>query len=91
MWTGLNGRARAAGWWLLVGGWFVGVAVNDVVLARKAFNLRRPEDLQSELRDLDVDRELRRASIEQLWVAVPGSPLARRGLRTRSATQGGGR
>jgi hypothetical protein len=65
--------ASAAGIWLLVGLWLLGAGVNYVPLALYARALSRPGALEEELRGLDTLRELRRAGVQQLWIAVPGA------------------
>lgn len=57
--------------WVIVGVWLVGVGINYVVLALYAQRLSRPGELEAELRGLDIGRELRRAGVRRLWIAVP--------------------
>jgi hypothetical protein len=57
--------------WLAMGFWLVGVGLNYVPLALYAQALSRPGVLEDELRDADMAREIRRAGVQQLWIAVP--------------------
>jgi hypothetical protein len=59
------------GWYHLVGVWLVGVGANYLVLTVHAFSLLRPGALEAELREIDVRRELRRASVQQMWIGAP--------------------
>jgi hypothetical protein len=59
--------------WLLIGVWLVGAGINYVPLALYASALSRPGALERELEGVETGRELRRAGIQQLWIAVPGS------------------
>ena len=63
--------ASASGVWFLVGVWLLGAGVNYVPLALYARALFRPGALEAELRGADTRRELRRAGVQQLWIAVP--------------------
>jgi len=69
----LGGLAIASsnGTWLVVGVWLVGAGVNYVPLALYAHALSRSGALESELQDVDVRREIRRAGVQQLWIALP--------------------
>lgn len=57
--------------WRLIGVGLVGIGLNYVPLARHALSLRAPEALAAELEGVDVQAELRRYSVRQLWVCVP--------------------
>ncbi|MEU5962527.1 hypothetical protein ABZ777_15070 [Micromonospora parva] len=69
------------GGWLLVssdstgtraiGLWLVGAGLNYAPLSLYALALMRPGALDAELADVDIDRELRRYTVLQLWVFVP--------------------
>ncbi len=59
------------GVWDLVGVWLVGIGVNYVPLALHARSLSRQGALEAELQGLDLRRELRRAGVQQFWIAVP--------------------
>jgi hypothetical protein len=61
----------ASGVWRVVGIWLLGAGANYVPLALYAQELSRPRALEEELRGADTRRELRRAGVEQLWLAVP--------------------
>jgi hypothetical protein len=63
--------AADSGAWLLIGVWLVGVGVNYIPLALHAQALSRPGALETELGGLDIRRELRKAGVQQLWIAVP--------------------
>ncbi|HXY73450.1 MAG TPA: hypothetical protein VEM41_13010 [Actinomycetota bacterium] len=63
--------ATASGWGLVLGAWLVGVGINYVPLAISAESLSRPGALERELEGTDLMRELRRAGVQQLWIAVP--------------------
>jgi hypothetical protein len=68
---GLLSLRSGNGWYVLVGLWLVGVGANYFVLAKHSWSLLRPGALEQELRGIDVRRELRRASVQQLWIGVP--------------------
>jgi hypothetical protein len=61
----------SSGVWVLVGVWLVGVRANYVPLAMQAHSLSSPGALEAELKNVDIARELRRAGVKQLWIAVP--------------------
>jgi hypothetical protein len=63
--------AQSTGWAQLVGVWLVGAGVNYIPLAIHAQALSRSGALEAELRGTDVRRELHRAGVRQLWIAVP--------------------
>jgi hypothetical protein len=63
--------ATVTGWMTLVGVWLIGAGVNYIPLALHAQSLSRPGALEDELRNVDIRHELRRAGIQQLWIAVP--------------------
>lgn len=56
--------------------WILGVGLNYAPLAAYAIALSRPGVLNSELAGVDTGRELRRYSVQQLWVFVPLSLVA---------------
>jgi tellurite resistance protein TehA-like permease len=60
-----------SGWQLVLGVWLIGVGVNYLPLALHAHSLSRPGALQAELEGADLPRELRRAGVRQVWIAVP--------------------
>ncbi len=62
---------RGEGWVVIVGVWLVGAGANYVPLALHANSLMRPGALERELAGTDLRRELRRAGVHQLWIAVP--------------------
>ena len=68
---GLLALVRGSGWMVVVGVWLVGVGVNYVPLALYARSLSQPGTLEAELAGVDTRRELRRAGVQQLWIAVP--------------------
>lgn len=84
--SGLAGRA--------FGAWMIGAGVNYAPLAAHGILLNRPGALQAELAGVEVNRELRRYSLAQLWVFVPLSlvvvevrdALARRRPRSSPAS-----
>jgi hypothetical protein len=57
--------------WLLVGAWLVGIGFNYVALFIHAQSLSRPGALEAELRGVDHRSALRKAGLQQLWIAVP--------------------
>jgi hypothetical protein len=59
--------------WLLIGVWLIGAGINYAPLAAYATTLSRPGALERELESIDTRRELRRAGVHQLWIAVPCS------------------
>ncbi|MBQ1039358.1 hypothetical protein [Micromonospora sp. C81] len=71
----------ALGIWLLasssslgsraIGLWFTGAGLNYAPLSIHAIALTRPGALDAELTGVDIDRELRRYTVLQLWVFVP--------------------
>ena len=63
--------SSANGVWLLIGVWLVGAGVNYIPLALYAQVLSRRAHSSPEMRDTDLRRELRRAGVQQLWIAVP--------------------
>jgi hypothetical protein len=71
--TGLGALAlaTASGWMTALGIWLVGAGINYVPLAREAQRLSRPGALEAELQGVELRRELRRATVQQLWIAVP--------------------
>jgi hypothetical protein len=72
-----------AGLMRVVGIWLLGAGVNYVPLAWEAVALSRRGALEAELADVDVPRALRRASVEQLWIAVPLAVAVAALLRAR--------
>jgi len=56
----------ASGIWIVVGIWLIGAGLNYVPLAAHAWSLSRPGALERSPR-----LDLRRASVQQLWIAVP--------------------
>ncbi len=56
---------------LLLGAWLCGAGLNYVPLALHAVQLSRPGALERELAGEDLRPQLRRAGVEQLWIAVP--------------------
>ncbi len=54
-----------------LGAWLCGVGVNYVPLALHAIALARPGALEREMSGRDPAEQLRRATREQLWIAVP--------------------
>lgn len=76
--TGLGALALTAanGWMTALGIWLVGAGVNYVPLAVEAQRLSKPGALEEELKGIDIPRELRRAGIQQLWIAVPFAVVA---------------
>jgi len=71
--TGLGAYviASGSGWMLALGAWLVGAGINYIPLAHHAQSLSRPGALEAELRDADLPRDLRRAGVQQFWIAVP--------------------
>lgn len=57
--------------WEAVGLWLIGAGVNYVPLALYAQLLSAPGALEAELVDVDRGRELRRAGVQQFWIAIP--------------------
>ncbi|MGW5560542.1 hypothetical protein ACWER9_25380 [Micromonospora sp. NPDC003944] len=51
--------------------WLVGAGLNYAPLSLYAIALTRPGALDAELAGVDIDRELRRYTVLQLWVFVP--------------------
>jgi hypothetical protein len=68
---GLLALVRGTGWMIVLGFWLVGAGINYIPLALHAQSLSRPGALEAELAGVDVRRELRRAGVQQLWIAVP--------------------
>ncbi|MGW1449790.1 hypothetical protein ACWCO3_16130 [Micromonospora sp. NPDC002411] len=74
------------GGWLLASGngfgtraiglWLVGAGLNYAPLSLYALALMRPGALDAELAGADIDGELRRYTVLQLWVFVPLSLVA---------------
>lgn len=69
--VGLASLLFGHGWGRVLGAWLVFLGVNYVPLAVSARSLSRPGALEAELAGVDLDRELRRAGIRQLWIMVP--------------------
>jgi hypothetical protein len=71
--TGLGAYviASGSGWMLPLEAWLVGAGINYIPLAHEAQSLSQPGALEQELRDADMRHELRRAGVQQLWIAVP--------------------
>jgi hypothetical protein len=59
------------GWMVVLGVWLVGAGLNYIPLAWQAQALSRPGALEAELAGVDLRHELRRASVQLLWIAVP--------------------
>ena len=57
--------------WLLVGVWLVGIGLNYIALYVHARLLSRPGALEAELRGVDLRPALRKAGLQQFWIAVP--------------------
>jgi hypothetical protein len=72
-----------SGWMTVLGVWLVGAGVNYVPLAIEAVRLSRPGALEAELQGVDVRRELRRAGLHQLWIAVPFAVAVHAGVESR--------
>lgn len=72
---GLLAIARGHGAWLALGVWMVGLGANYVPLALEAQRLSRGTALSDGVAMLDLPRELRRATLAQLWLAVPFAVL----------------
>src|SRR5262245_46721080 len=68
---GLLGIFRGSGWMVVLGFWLVGAGINYVPLALHARSLSRPGALETELAGVDVRSGLRRAGLQQFWIAVP--------------------
>jgi len=68
---GIYVLATGSGWQLPLGLWLVGAGINYIPLARHAQYLSRPGALEEELHDADLRHDLRRAGVQQLWIAVP--------------------
>jgi len=68
---GLLALLRGSGWMAVVGVWLVGVGINYLPLALHAQSLSSQGALETELAGVDTRRELRRAGVQQLWIAVP--------------------
>lgn len=69
--------------WLLVGAWLVGIGFNYVALCIYAQSLSRPGALEDELRDVDLRSALRKAGVQQLWIAVPFAVVIAAALNAR--------
>jgi hypothetical protein len=63
--------ATGSGWMILAGLWLIGAGINYVPLARHAQSLSRPGALEAELQGVNLRPELRRAGVQQLWIAIP--------------------
>ncbi len=63
--------ATGSGWMIVLGIWLVGAGINFVPLAREAQSLSQSGALERELERVDLRPELRRAGVQQLWIAVP--------------------
>jgi hypothetical protein len=81
---GVLSLVAGGGWRYLLGLWLVGTGVNYVPLTVQALALSRPGALEEELRGLDVRRELRRAGVDQFWIAVPFAVAIAASLETHS-------
>jgi hypothetical protein len=57
--------------WFMFGVWLAGIGLNYVPLALHALSLSPQGRLEDELAGADVDRDLRRYTKEQFWLAVP--------------------
>lgn len=68
---GIYALVTGSGWMLALGAWLVGAGINYIPLAAHAQSLARPGALEAELRDADLPRDLRRAGVQQFWIAVP--------------------
>ncbi len=68
---GLLCLAGGSGWVAAVGFWLVGAGINYLPLALHAQSLSKPGALEAELEGVDTRSELRRAGMQQLWIAVP--------------------
>ena len=62
--------AAGSALWIAIGVWLVGAGPNYLPLALYAQSLSAPGRLEAELADVDVRRELRRAGVQQLWIAL---------------------
>jgi hypothetical protein len=68
---GVLALVSGSGWMVVLGVWLVGAGVNYIPLAREAQRLSKPGALEAELHGRELRRELRRAGVQQLWIAVP--------------------
>ena len=68
---GVLSLVQGSGWASVLGFWLVGVGLNYIPLSVQATALSKPGVLEEEVRGCDVRRELRRAGVRQLWIAVP--------------------
>jgi hypothetical protein len=71
--TGLGALvlATGSGWMIVLGIWLVGAGINYVSLAWEAQSPLKSGALERELQGVDIRPELRRAGVQQLWIAVP--------------------
>ena len=60
-----------SGWMLALGIWLLGAGINYIPLARQARLLSRPGALERELHGVNLRDGLRKAGVQQLWIAVP--------------------
>jgi hypothetical protein len=68
---GLFVIVTGSGWMIALGIWLICAGINYVPLALHAHSLSKPGALDEELRDVDLRPALRRASVQQFWIAVP--------------------
>jgi hypothetical protein len=81
-----------SGWTVALGAWLVATGMNYVPLVISAQSLSRPGALEAELAGADLSRELRDASVRQLWIIVPlAVVLAAAQARSRGRAGKGGR
>jgi len=73
---GLFVVVSGGGWTTALGLWLVGAGLNYVPLALEARSLSALGALEQELSGVDVRAELRRAGVQQLWIAVPLAVVA---------------
>lgn len=68
---GVVAVVTGSGSMIALGVWLIGAGINYVSLAVHAQSLAKPGVLEEELRGVDLRPALRRAGVQQFWIAVP--------------------
>ena len=81
---GVLSLANGEGWAIVLGTWLAGAGANYLPLAIHDHSVMRPGELERELERAQLPHDLRRAGVQQLWIAVPFAVAGRSLVRRRA-------